>query len=466
MLLPEIKEREHRFRLALRIGLPIFALVIALTSHTLITTYQSLQASFYIESTLLLLFSVYFIFYLLYNGFNVKIRDEVSGAFTREYLYKYLEKEIRENKDYSLMLISVDNLHDINQVYGIKNGDKTLRNVVEWIVERLRGENIDNVPIGQLKGGDFLVGLKGKKETHSTMLELICLKTSEFKVDDIEVKISAAITDTDHSRELNFMVENLFESQSRRKNSTYKEEEIDPNELESLIIQAIRERSLSVISQSVFDGEERIFNECFVRLTILDGQYVYPKKYLKVLNKLRLTPDFDLMVVEDILLRCEKLKDEAFAVNISPTSLRNDKFLSSIKAIFKDNENMGKRIIFLLSEQEYYSYVDRYKSIINSLRRLGVMIAIDRVGSLHSSFLYLRELDVDMIRIDSYYSDEAKMRENRSIIDGFNLIAHEKGIKTWIKNLEDKRSVDLAKEMKIDYVQGKYLADLEKDYTN
>jgi len=65
MILPQTKEREYRFKLALRMGLPIFALILALIFHTLITNYTTLQTSFYIEAILLLLVSIYFIFFLI-----------------------------------------------------------------------------------------------------------------------------------------------------------------------------------------------------------------------------------------------------------------------------------------------------------------------------------------------------------------------------------------------------------------
>ena len=118
--------------------------------------------------------------------------------------------------------------------------------------------------------------------------------------------------------------------------------------------------------------------------------------------------------------------------------------------------------MFILHEQEYYSHISRYNSILNSLRALGVLIAIDRLGANQTSFLYLRELKVDLVRFDSYYSKEIKDGKNHSIIDGFNVMAQEKGIHTWIKNIEDEESFELAKKMKIDYIQGKFLAGLQE----
>jgi len=172
MLLPQTKEREYRFKLALRMGLPIFALVLALITHTFISNQENLNTSFYIEAVLLLAVSIYFIFYLIYNGFRVKITDHVTKTFSREYLYDYLKKEIKKEKEYTLILVSIDNLSDINSMYGIKNGDKTLEVVAAWIGTYLENEKIINFPLGHLKGGDFVVGLTGLKNNYSTLLDL------------------------------------------------------------------------------------------------------------------------------------------------------------------------------------------------------------------------------------------------------------------------------------------------------
>ena len=460
MLLPEKIEREYRFRLALRIGLPIFALGIALISHTLISNYSTLSSSFYIESTLLLAFSIYFIFYLIYNGFRVKITDDISRTFTRKYLYNYLRKDLKNNKDYTLILVSIDNLSDINTLYGMKNGDKVLKTTAQWIAEYFEEKDIVEFPFGHIKGGDFIIGLKGLKENYQTLLDLLCLKSNELKIDDIEIKISGAITDTSYSNELDFLVEHLFELQESIKNSKKdtKFEDINPNELESLVIKAIDERDLLVMTQDVFEDGKIAFRECFIKLNTNSDKPLFPKKYMKVINKLGLGVEYDIVVLEYILTKFADYKDEIFAINISPTSLRNDKFLSRSKELLRD---VDIKLMFVLSENEYYSYVSKYNVIISSLKKSGVMIAIDRLGSIHSSFLYLRELDIDVVRFDTYYSNEIKFIENLSVIEGFNVMAHKLNIKTWLKNIEDKEILESSKDLGIDFVQGRYLSGLE-----
>ncbi len=461
MLLPQIKEREYRFKLALRIGLPIFALIIAFISHTLITNYDNLQTSFYIEALVLMTVSIYFILYLIYNGFSVKITDDVTKTFTREYLYDFLNRELKNKKEYTLILISIDNLTDINALYGIKNGDKILREVSQWIANYLKNEGIENFPMGHIKGGEFLIGLEGNKERYKTLLELMCLKSNNFTVDDIEVKILGVIIDTNYSRELDYLVEKLFEILEKNKHSKNEEilEDLNPSEIESEIIAAIDKKRVDLSYQYVFDKDKNpLFKECFVKLYSEQEKIFYPKLYLKVISKLGLGIRFDMMVLESVLKNATE--DDVIAINIFPTSLRNKRFLTYLKELLT---NKKTNIMFVLSEMEYYSYTERYNTIIQSLKSYGIKIVIDRVASIHTSFLYLRELDIDMIRYDTYYSSYEKLNKNRDILLGFNTIAHEKGIRSWIKNIEDEASFTVAKEIGIDCFQGKYLSKVGED---
>ncbi|WP_295004317.1 EAL domain-containing protein [Sulfurimonas sp.] len=459
MLLPQTKEREYRFKLALRMGLPIFSLIVALLSYSFFENYETLTPLFIAESILLLVFTIYFFLFLIYKGFDVKITDDVSKTFTREYLFSYLKKILKKEKEYALVLVSIDNLNDINTQYGINNGDKVLEEVAQWIEAYLKSQDLENYPMGHIKGGDFIIGFKGTAEEYNTTLELMCLKSSEFKVQDMEIKISGAITDTEYSRDLHYMIENLFNLQDEVKNSKNrdKDEEINPSELESFVINAIDKRSMILLTQDVFKGNKLYLKECFVKLKSPEGKQLFPKKYLKIINKLGLGVEYDQMVLEQLILVADK--NITYAINITPTSLRNDKFLSFAKELLSGSDI---KLVFILSEQEYFSHTDRLNSIIKSLKKFNVSIAIDRVGSLHTSFLYLRELNIDFIRFDNYYSTAIKLEDNKAIINGFNLIAHEKQVLSWMKNIEDEETLESILHKNIDLIQGKQLSDLEK----
>ncbi|MDF1879598.1 EAL domain-containing protein [Sulfurimonas sp. SAG-AH-194-C20] len=443
-------------------GLPIFGLILALLFHTLLDNYETLQSAFYIEAVLLLVFSIYFILYLIYNGFDVKIIDDVSKTFSREYLFSYLKEKLKKEKEYTLILISIDNLDDINSLYGIKNGDKVLREVARWVAEYLKAHKIENFPLGHIKGGDFIIGLQGLKNEYVTVLELMCLKSNEFKVDDIEIKLSGAISDTNYSYELDYIVENIFELLEEKKELKRERvhDTMKPNELEFFVIDAINKRNISIMLQNVFEDKKIVFKECFIKLKSSDGKLLYPKSYTKVINKLGLVIEYDLMILEEIISHVPE-DDVVYALAISPTSLRNTKFLSRTKELLKNSQ---RKIMFILSEHEYYSYTKRYNSIIRTLKDIGIMITIDKLGSYHTSFLYLKDLDIDVVRFDTQYSSYDKMKNNSAIINGFKIMALNRNIKSWIKNIETQDAYEVAKELDIEYLQGKHLSSLIGSY--
>lgn len=463
MLLPQKKEREYRFKLALRMGLPIFALIIALISHTLVSSYESLDLSFYIESILLVIVSIYFIFYLIYRGFDVKITDSITQTFSREYLYEYLNKEIHKEEKYTLILLSIDNLQDINSLYGIKNGDKVLLKFASYLSEYFTEKEIDNFPLGHLKSGDFILGLSGEKKQYQTLFEILCLKLSDFKLDDIELKISGSLVDTSFSRNLEYLMDKLFDLQEANKNfkKSSNHLEINPSELEHFVIKAMREKNFLILFQDVLSQQDVVMKECFIKLKTSEEKLIHPKSYLKVLNKLGLMLDFDLMVVEEIIKNYMQDNNYIFALSISPKSVRNRIFVTRVKELLQDHKELQNRVMFILSESEYFPHIEKFKTLLNSLRDAGVFITVDRVGALQTSFLYLRELDIDCIRFDPFYTKEIQTKKSRSIIEGFNTIAHKNSIKSWIKMLEDKTSYEWANDLGIDYIQGNYLATLE-----
>jgi len=189
---------------------------------------------------------------------------------------------IKKEKKYTLILLSVDNLYHINNLYGMQNGDKVLFEVVRWVSDFLEDKAISKFPIGHMKSGDFLIGLKGIDTNYRTLKELMYLKMDDFKVDDIEVNISLAITDTSYSDKLEYLVENLFDLQ---KEETKKQ--IDPNKLESLVISAIKDKSFVLNTQLVFDtADKSSIRECFIKLKSQDEKLLYPKSYMKIVKNL------------------------------------------------------------------------------------------------------------------------------------------------------------------------------------
>ncbi|MDQ7060584.1 MAG: EAL domain-containing protein [Sulfurimonas sp.] len=90
-------------------------------------------------------------------------------------------------------------------------------------------------------------------------------------------------------------------------------------------------------------------------------------------------------------------------------------------------------------------------------------MALDKLGSFHSSFLYLRDLDIDIVRFDTFYSKSSNQNSSKNMLDGLNLMAHKRGVKTWIKMLETEEMNSFAQEIGINYRQGNIVSEIKKE---
>jgi EAL domain-containing protein (putative c-di-GMP-specific phosphodiesterase class I)/GGDEF domain-containing protein len=455
-------ERELRFKLALRMGLPIFFLTVLLAFVGLSEYFEKIPPSFYMTAIVILGVMIYFIFFLIYAGFDERITDPISKTFTREYLLNYLQKEI--NKDpYTLLLVSVENLDDINERFGTKNGDRVLQEFSSWVGNFLNEKGIEKFPIGHFKGGDFLIGLKGTKAQHLSILELLCLKADSYMIDDIELHVTGAVVDTSLSVEIDQLIVELFEQQKQRKFDKHDDddEEIDPSELEAAVIDAIKQKKFSMMFQEVKEGEKRVILDASVKLVGREGKLIHQKKYMPVINRLGLSRAYDLMLLEHVVELYQKHDcGTIIALSLFPSTVRNHNFFEMVQVLFTENSAAKGRVMFMLEEREYYNQIHRFNDIVQSYRRMGILVALDHLGGYHTTMLYLKNLDVDVVRYDMHLGKYIKERNSQAILRGLDLSAHCLDVKTWVKMIEDQEGAKTAQDIGINFIQGNYIGTI------
>jgi len=463
VLLPETKERELRFKLALRMGLPIFFLTGILAFIGLSQYFEHIPSSFFIVAIAILGVMIYFIFFLIHAGLDERITDPITRTFTREYLLGYIRSQMAEKTPYTLLLVSIDNLNDINQRLGIQNGDRILYDFAHWAGRFLQSKGIEKFPIGHFKGGDFIIGLEGPKNAYFSLLELMCLKADNLIFEEIEVHVSGAIIDTAFSHDIDQLIAEIFEQQLQRKLDRHDEdeEEMDPGELETSVIAAIKEKRFSMMFQEVFEEESPVILDCSVKLYGRDGSLIHQKKYIPAINRLGLSRAYDLMLLEQVIDFCLRIdKPVIFALPLFPSTVRNQNFFEQAQVLFNENTKARGRVMFVLEEKEYFNHVERFNALLQSYRRMGILIALDRLGYYHTTQRYLTELDVDIVRYDAFFGKNIKDKRNQAILRGLDLSAHCLGIKTWIRMIEDKEAAKIADSIGINFAQGNYVGTI------
>lgn len=456
MTYTEQKEREHRFALALRMGLPIFFLSSVTLFALFSQTYTSL-ASLVVLSISLLGIMVYFIFYLIYQSTHETITDPITHVFTSDYFFQLATKALQNNTQ-TVMMISVENLWSINERYGIKNGDKALQNTVKKLDRFFREKGFDKLPIGRYKGGDFLAFLPGEKEQYRPLTELFLSKYQNFVNDEIEIRLEIVMIDSRISNNIELLTSRLYELHNDRI-TTEKEEIYSINELEREIFDALEEKRFSIGFWPVCCDNYEMFDTS-IKLVDSEGRYIHQSRYIPVLNRFNKMRYLESDILETIGMLCNSNDNRRFVLTVSSVTMRNPNFFEHALTLFERYPQARQKIVLMFEEKEYCHQLDRFAHQIAHYRKAGYKIGLDRLGGYHTTLLYLKELEVDIVRFDTLYSRNLKKEGYQNILQGLNLSAHLCGAKTWISMIEDGDADQIAQSLKINYRQGNFMGKI------
>ncbi|WP_200762925.1 GGDEF domain-containing protein [Nitrosophilus alvini] len=462
MLYSEEKERSNRFKLALRIGIPIFLLVFALLF--VIFNREFSEIFQYILIFTAVVISVYFIFFMIYQGFSERLIDPISKAFNRKAITDIFQNEIEKNRDYTIVLISVDNIADINERYGIEKGDNILSGVVKIIDSFFKKCCGNKIPIGHYKGGEFLVGLHIKKDDVKKYVDDFLKKYDRSVIDDVEIKLFAAMIDTGYSKDLKKIVERLYELYAKyshrpvsKRVAVAAKRSMEASEFEKFIIDTIEKKSLSLRFQPALNLKTGLYDmaEVSVKLQQPDGSLIHPSQFIPVVNRLGFEKKFDEILTQKVLeVLSGKQIDMMFSFNISPFSLRDKNFTKNIFNLFEKYPVSKEKIILELYENRLYKDVEYYKKIISLYREEGFKIAYDNFGAYNAATEYIKEIPVDFVHFDKEYTKKINTLSYRVFLRSWTEAFEELGIKSVIKFIDNEELVEIFKNLGVDYVEG------------
>src|SRR5690606_24300675 len=95
-------------------------------------------------------------------------------------------------------------------------------------------------------------------------------------------------------------------------------------------------------------------------------------------------------------------------------------------------------------------------------RARGCLVALDDFGSGLSSFMYLKNLPVDFLKIDGQFVQHITTDHvDRSMVEAITQVGHAMGIKTIAERVETREVLDCLAEIGVEYAQGFYIAPPE-----
>jgi PAS domain S-box-containing protein/diguanylate cyclase (GGDEF)-like protein len=205
------------------------------------------------------------------------------------------------------------------------------------------------------------------------------------------------------------------------------------------------------------DDADRLY-EFLVHMLDDEGKPLSPAVFIGAAARDHLANDLDRWVVHAALTN---LKDHSvdpsavWMINLSLSSLEDETFAAFVANQLEESGVLAQSVCFELSESIAIANLACVMRFIAEVKQLGCSISLSQFGTSLHTFSYLRNLDVDYLKIDgSVIRDIADDPVDRAVVGAIGHIAHVMGIQTVAEHVEDVAVLECLKELGIDYAQG------------
>ena len=229
------------------------------------------------------------------------------------------------------------------------------------------------------------------------------------------------------------------------------------NERVVLHFQPIRALSATATSRL---AEAAVHGEVLCRLRNVDGTLLKPDIFMRAIEGAGRGVELDLAVLRALFDWLRRNPDAAaragrIAVNLTGQSLTSAGFAKQLLAMLDDAPLPLSKLCFEIIETAAIVSPAETHAFLGRLRRLGCSVAIDDFGVGMQSFERLKELPVDVIKIDgSFIRNLTQRGKDYALVQASVAVAHAFGAMTVAEYVEDEATVECLRELGVDWMQG------------
>lgn len=395
--------------------------------------------------------------------------NPLTGLFNRLKLMPDLRLDIDNNISGYYMIADVDDLSVLNLHHGREYGDSILKQLALLLEEHSLVRKVYHVD------NNYFVALVNSSDKED--VNVIC-RDLRAKLSD-KCTFSAAAVPMDKSIFLDeyklYDTAKLILRKAKAKGSSsiefFDEQEIKHN---MLSIELLDELNNSVHNGfSGFDIEfqpqvksgtyDVVSAEALLRYYDKSGKKVFPNDFIPLLEQSRLIEKVGLWVTEKALICCKKWRntfpDFKVSVNFSPVQFRDEHLAQKVEEILKKTGMPGDSLIVEITESMNLNELSAFNDIVSGFKHNGVFVSVDDFGTGYSNLGYLKQLDVDEIKIDRMFiSGIDKDTYNYSLLRNTVAFAKSSEIGICCEGVEESRELAVLENLSPDKFQG-YLFD-------
>lgn len=416
--------------------------------------------------------------------------DALTGLVNRREFERRLQEVIDSARasgmHHVLCYLDLDRFKTVNDTSGHLAGDSLLREVAALVKDTVR----DSDTVGRLGGDEFGLILSGcPLDKASQIAEDVVRKLNDYRFvwKDKIFTIGVSVGLVEISRESGTMEELMNAADSAcyvaKRNGhvanhvhvySARDEAVARQRGEIQWLQrlqiALKEHQFELLAQpivAVLPGarDHGPALEVFLRLRdehVPEG--IPPLEFLRAAERYRLMVDVDRWVVQTALTALGRggirlPEGRSLAINLSGQTLADAGFLEFVVECLDHSGVMPQQLCFEVTENAVITNIEQARRFIGVLHGMGCRFALDDFGRGLSSFGNLKHLAIDYLKIDgTFIRNLGTDNVNQAMVSAMVKLARTLNFQIIAEQVEDASSLDAARRMGVDFVQGFELA--------
>ena len=399
--------------------------------------------------------------------------DSLTGLYTREHLYRRIRETLDADPETprTILYLNINDFKIVNDVFGTEFGDYTLKCIAQW----LRGPTNDQCLYGRLGGDTFGICMP------SSMLDLplIDRTVSNLVVNDGQVEHRVLIhlgayeiTEPDLDVSVMFDRANLalstIKGEYNRHIAVYDEamrkKVLWDRHISAELPNAIATRQIRPYLQPLVDSSGRVVGaEALVRWIHPEDGFLSPAAFIPVFEKNGMIAQVDRYMWR---CACEILADwkqrgidRFISVNISPKDFYYMDVAAEIESVVREFGVEPEKLRIEITETVLMTELENRISILNELKSEGFLIEMDDFGSGYSSLNLLKDMPVDVLKIDMAFLKKTQNDQKaRTILHNIINLTVDLGIASLTEGVETETQYHMLSDMGCKLFQGYYFA--------
>ena len=417
------------------------------------------------------------------NKMNNGDKDILTGIYSREGFCVKVKEILAQNPeaDYVVAAWDIEKFKVINELYGTIIGDRILISFAEKL-DKLCKES-DGIA-ARLESDHFVICVPNQhvnsirayaEEIMITGISLddviypVVVHIGMYMVDDHDVPVSAMC---DRANLALDTVKGKYNTRWAYYDKSLTQELLNEQEIINQMQNALNNHEFYIVIQPIVDAITRkvVAGEALVRWKHPQKGIISPGVFIPVFEKNGFIANLDMFVCREV---CKYLaqnnaagvENVPISVNISRINFYNPNLGENILDITKEFNIDPGLIKIEITESAYNDNTYDLLTAMSEFKQIGFQVLMDDFGSGYSSLNMLKDVPVDVLKIDMKFMEDLDSSERACNIL-FSIIQMAKRLRMGIvaEGVETKNQYDMLKSMGCDSIQGYYFSrPLETD---